>query len=200
MTKPDDTRRNFLKSSGSLFGASWLAINMPLILSASETAVENQQTGTGYENLSIEQALELDALVNQIIPADETPGAAETGVVYFIDAALGGFMSNAASVFGKGLNEFLQQTKAAYPGSMRFSELSPEQQTAMLKSVEETPFFGMLHFLTLCGMFSMPAYGGNRGDSGWNLVGFDHRHAWQPPFGFYDAAVHGQSTAEQDET
>jgi hypothetical protein len=22
---------------------------------------------------------------------------------------------------------------------------------------------------------------------GWDLIGFDHRHAWAPPFGYYDA-------------
>jgi hypothetical protein len=48
-------------------------------------------------------------------------------------------------------------------------------------------------FLTHCGMFAMPSWGGNKDLAGWNLIGFDSRHAWQPPFGFYDA----RATAEE---
>jgi hypothetical protein len=36
-------------------------------------------------------------------------------------------------------------------------------------------------------MFAMPSWGGNRERAGWALLGFDNRHAWQPPFGYYDA-------------
>ena len=199
MTIPEKSRRSFLKSGGTVFGASWLAINMPLILSASQAAEENQQAGAAYENLSAEEAVELGAWVNQIIPADDTPGATEIGVVYFIDAALGGFMASAAPALRQGLDEFQQKTQSSYPQFNRFSELSFDQQTEMIKSVEDTPLFGMLHLMTLCGMFCLPSYGGNRENAGWNLIGFDHRHAWQPPFGYYDAAVHGEASVGGDE-
>jgi hypothetical protein len=36
-------------------------------------------------------------------------------------------------------------------------------------------------------MFSSPEYGGNRDKVGFELLGFTDQHAWQPPFGFYDA-------------
>ncbi len=36
-------------------------------------------------------------------------------------------------------------------------------------------------------MFALPVYGGNKGYAGWKVLGFDHRHAWVPPFGHYDA-------------
>jgi len=137
--------------------------------------------------------------VNQIIPPDETPGAQEIGVVYYIDAALGGFMKEAAPMLRQGLEVFQQTVKSSYPPHTRLSELSFEQQTEALKSAEDTPLFGMLHFMTLCGMFSLPSYGGNRGSAGWKLIGFDHRHAWQPPFGYYDAAVHGEAVAGRSE-
>jgi hypothetical protein len=35
-------------------------------------------------------------------------------------------------------------------------------------------------------MFSLPGYGGNRGELGWRLMGFEDTHAFFPPFGFYD--------------
>jgi gluconate 2-dehydrogenase gamma chain len=179
-------------------GASWLGINMPLILSASQAAIKNKEAGASFKNISIQESVELSALVDQIIPPDETPGASEIGVVYFIDVAFGGFMSNSAPMFRSGLEELQQKVQSAYPDIDRFSELSLEQQTEILKSAEDTPLFGMLHFLTLCGMFCLPSYAGNRENAGWNLIGFDHRHAWQPPFGYYDASVHSQIASEGD--
>jgi len=199
MTKPLKSRRDFLRSGGSIVSASWLAINMPLIVSAAQTAAENNEAGVGFENITVEESVELSALVNQIIPPDETPGASEAGVVYFIDLALGSFMSSAAPGLRQGLEELQQKTKSTHPEVNRFSELTPDQQTRMLKSVEDTPLFGMLYFMTLSGMFCLPRYAGNRNNAGWDLIGFDHRHAWQPPFGYYDAAVHGQVTSGGDE-
>jgi gluconate 2-dehydrogenase gamma chain len=195
---PENTRRKFLKTGGTACGAAWLAMNMPLIVNAAATAAEKQQAQAGFKNLSGEEAVELAAWVNQIIPPDETPGGSETGVVYFIDAALGSFMSNEAAVLRQGLEEFQQKIRSSHPQTRRFSELSIEQQTAMLKSVEDTPLFGLLYFMTLCGMFCLPSYGGNLKNAGWELIGFDHRHAWQPPFGHYDAAVHGEAAVAAD--
>lgn len=194
-----NSRRDFLKSGGSVFGASWLAVNMPLIVSASETAAENKASGLGFKNISIEESIELSALVDQIIPPDESPGASEVGVVYYMDVALGGFMSAEAPMLRQGLEEIQKETKSAYPDINRFSELLFEQQTGVLKSIEDTPVFGMLHFMTLCGMFCLPSYAGNRENAGWNLIGFDHRHDWQPPFGYYDAAAHAQTPVVGDD-
>jgi gluconate 2-dehydrogenase gamma chain len=199
MTSSGNSRRDFLKSGGSIVGASWLAINMPLVVSAAQSAAENRDAGVAYKNITPEESVELSALVDQIIPADETPGASEIGVVYFIDAALGSFMANAAPGLRQGLEELQKKTRSAYPEASRFSGLPFEQQTSMLKSIEDTPLFGMLYFMTLCGTFSLPDYEGNRNSAGWDLIGFDHRHAWQPPFGYYDAAVHGQVPDEGDD-
>lgn len=199
MTMSKSSRRNFVKSGGSVMGASWLAINMPLIVSASQTAAQNKASGAGYKNLSIEESIELGAFVNQIIPPDETPGATEIGVVYFIDVALSDFKSSSAPMLREGLADLQQKTRSAYPGVQRFSELSFDDQTKMLKTIEDTPLFGTLHFLTLCGMFCLPSYSGNRDNAGWALIGFDHRHAWLPPFGYYDAAVHSQLPDEGDD-
>ena len=143
--------------------------------------------------------VELGAVVEQIIPPDETPGATETGVVYFIDIALGGFMAGSASTLRAGLEELQKMATSVQGRNHRFSDLSFEQQTGVLKEAENTDFFGTLHFLTMIGMFCLPKYGGNRDHVGWDLIGFNHQHAWQPPFGYYDAAVHSQTPREADD-
>jgi len=199
MTNLTKSRRDFLKSSGSAISASWMVVNTPLILAGWQTAQANKLEQAGFENLTPQEAVELSAIVDQIIPPDETPGAAEIGVVYFIDVALGGFMAGAAAILRQGLEELQQKAKTSTEKDQRFSSLSFEQQTQVLKAVEDTPFFNIMHTLTMMGMFCLPEYGGNRNLAGWNLLGFDHQHAWQPPFGYYDAAVHGHASEQGDD-
>ena len=102
------SRREFLTSSGSVLGASMLALNMPLILTACERAQTQLQSGAAYENITLEQAVELGAIADQIIPEDETPGATQTGVVYFMDTAFGGFMAGALPMLTQGSDSFSQ--------------------------------------------------------------------------------------------
>lgn len=198
MPKPISTRRDFLKSGGSVVGASLLALNTPLFLAACQTAQTNLISKADYVNISTEDALELSAVVDQIIPPDETPGATDTGVVYFIDAALGGFMAGSSDSLQQGLQDLagkaqLKVSQATGSRNGRFSGLPFDQQTQILKGVEDTPFFETLYFLTMMGMFCLPKYAGNKDNIGWDLLGFDHQHVWQAPFGYYDAAVHGQN-------
>ena len=62
------------------------------------------------------------------------------------------------------------------------------QQDAYLEANQESPFFGMVRMLTLCGFFGMSKYGGNTNGIGWKLVGMDPRvHTYESPFGYYDA-------------
>jgi gluconate 2-dehydrogenase gamma chain len=199
MFKSMRSRRDFLKSGGSAMGASWLALNSPLILAAYKTAQTNAVAKATYVNLSAEDALELGAIVDQIIPADETPGATDAGVVYFIDAALGGFMAGTSDSLKQGLEDLSGKVKSDGNQDGRFSDLSFDQQTSILKEVEDTPFFGTLYFLTMMGMFCLPKYAGNKDNIGWDLLGFDHQHVWQPPFGYYDAAHHEQGADQGGE-
>ena len=67
--------------------------------------------------------------------------------------------------------------------------LDDAQQIQYLEANERDPFFAFLQFLTPLGFFAHPSYRGNRDRLGWQLIGFEHRHAWLPPFGFYDAQV-----------
>jgi gluconate 2-dehydrogenase gamma chain len=132
-------------------------------------------------------------VVDQIIPPDDLPGAAEIGVVHFIDQAMGGFAADQAGLLQEGLADLDRRARAAVAGSQGFADLAFDQQTAMLQEIDTTPFFEQMIFLTHCGMFAMPSWGGNRERAGWALLGFDNRHAWQPPFGYYDA----QAMAEE---
>ena len=106
---------------------------------------------------------------------------------HFIDRALGGFMAGTAPMLKQGLADLDRRAAALSDGAQRFAGLPFGQQTTLLRDIEDGEFFETVIFLTHCGMFAMPHWGGNRDKAGWKLIGFDDRHAWQPPFGHYDA-------------
>lgn len=186
MTLKDQSRREFFSTSGSMFGGTWLAINLPAILAAANFACQAQKEGAEFEVLTSSEAVELEAIAAQIIPSDGTPGAREAGIIYFIDRALGTFNSDNAEEVKNGLEEFQGSIREKYPDAEAFSKLTSEQQINALKEIEESDFFNSVRTLTLSGMFSMPSYGGNRDKIGWDLLKFDDRRSWRPPFGYYD--------------
>jgi gluconate 2-dehydrogenase gamma chain len=136
--------------------------------------------------LTAAEAADIEAVAAQIIPTDDTPGAREAGVVYFIDRALATFLSRLAADYRVHLGEFQAAFRAQHPGGGSFASLASGQQVEYLKTVDRTPFFDSTRLLTLLGMFSMPEYGGNRAGVGWKLIGFEAQHVFEPPFGHYD--------------
>ena len=96
-----------------------------------------------------------------------------------------------AQEFVAGLATFQAQCARHYAGVAQFADLPAADQLAYLKHMEHTPFFGGMRFLTVLGLLALPSYGGNADKLGWKLVGFVDQHAWQPPFGHYDAGYAG---------
>jgi gluconate 2-dehydrogenase gamma chain len=139
--------------------------------------------------LGAADAADVEALTSQIVPSDDTPGAREAGVTYFIDRALGSFFAHWRESFQGGLAQFQAAARAAHPGAPSFAALTGDQQIAFLHTVDNMPFFDQARLLTLCGMFSNPSYGGNRDKLGWKLIGFEDQHIFEPPFGWYDREV-----------
>jgi gluconate 2-dehydrogenase gamma chain len=136
--------------------------------------------------LSAAEAADVEAVASQIVPTDDSPGAREAGVVNFIDLALGTFLSQLADDYRVQLASFQAAVRERYPSAASFASLGSERQIDYLKEIDRTPFFGTTRLLTLLGMFSLPAYGGNRDSVGWKLLGFEDAHVFRPPFGYYD--------------
>ena len=180
-------RRAFLKTSGSGVGAlmALQAVGIGALFSISCT---RREVGAGFSNLTQDEAHELESIAGQIIPVTDTPGAVDAGVIYFIDAALddGSPFAGLLPLFRQGLADLTQSVAALGTDAVKFSELNSSVQIDMLRAIENTPFFGNLRVLTLIGFLADPKYGGNRNGIGWDVIGLDNRHAWQPPFGYYD--------------
>jgi gluconate 2-dehydrogenase gamma chain len=180
------SRRSFLGTSAATLSAGWLMAHWPQIAAAAHDAHQSAAAGTGtFKFLAADEAADVEAFTTQIIPSGDTPGAREAHVVYFVDAVFAGSFANQAPDFRKGLTEFRMGCKSANGGTA-FAALSEAQQHAYLSTIETTPFFGWLRFLTVAGLLSSPKYGGNRDGIGWKLIGFEDKHVFSPPFGYYD--------------
>lgn len=154
------------------------------------------QVGQAQPSLTVltrEQAAEVEAFASRIIPSDDTPGAREAGVVYFIDRGLSTWAQGQRPVFTEGLAKLSRDVGAKFSGQTRLSALTPQQQDEVLKSIEQTPFFGTMRFATLAGMFSLPTHGGNKDFVGWKLVGQVEAMEFKSPFGWYDRPANRRS-------
>lgn len=105
--------------------------------------------------------------------------------MYFIDRSLLTWQAARAAEFRSGLADFQGKFAAAHPGGA-FATADEPTQLAFLTSQEKSDFFGYVRVLTLIGMFALPQYGGNRDGIGWQLIGFEDKHVFAPPFGDYD--------------
>jgi gluconate 2-dehydrogenase gamma chain len=189
MDDQDITRRLFISKSCVGLGSAWIISHLAEIAAAQEHAhhAALSQAPSKFEFFTQEQSIEVDAIAAQIIPTDDTPGAREARVVYFIDRALATFATDERAAFVEGLNGLQKKARKRFGKSRRFSDLSSEQQTELLKGIEKGQFFELVRTMTILGMFSNPEYGGNHNQIGWKLLGFEDQFHFKSPFGFYDA-------------
>ena len=201
----DLNRRNFLTRAGSAVSAVWISAHWPAIVAAAEHAHQAAKSASPakFQFFSPEQAVEIDAIAARIIPSDETPGAREAGVVYFIDRALTTFASDDQKTYREGIPSLQARLREIFPTAEKFSSVTPEQQDKILHSFNDqtasgrgiyranadaSPFFETVRVHTIVGFLIDPesGRGGNRDGVGWKLIGRDREHIFQPPFGYYD--------------
>jgi len=133
------------------------------------------------------EALTVAAASARIVPSDDSgPGAREAGVVIFIDRQLAGpwgrdghrythppFNEDAPEEMGYQGNATPREIyRQALKNLSGLDKLSPEQQDARLKSIENGRFFNLLRRNTIEGMFCDPLHGGNVDMVGWQMIGF----------------------------
>jgi gluconate 2-dehydrogenase gamma chain len=197
------SRRNFLSRGSAAVSAVWLSAHWPAIVAAAEHAHQAAKSSTPakFQFFSPEQAAEIDAITARIIPSDETPGAHEAGVVYFIDRALTSFAIDDQQTYRDGLTGLQARVHELFPSVEKFSLATPEQQDQVLHSFEAQAepgrrsfrpatktFFETVRVHTITGFLIDPDAGraGNLDGVGWKLIGRDRDHMFQPPFGHYD--------------
>ena len=201
MENHDPSRRSLLHTLAAVIASAATPLGWSQIAQAMEHAHQAGQIGTsGKTNfLTAAEVADIEAVAAQIIPTDDSPGAREAGVVYFIDRALATFLSQLASDYRAQLADFRSGYRQRYPTADSFGSLTSQQQIEHLKRTDQTPFFATTHLLTMLGMFAMPTYGGNRNNTGWKLIGFEDAHVFYPPFGYYDRGYPGFNHSGESE-
>ena len=179
------TRRSFLRLLQNSASKSAMVLTLPTIISACQEANQNRLTASAFQTLSSTEGMELDAIAERILPATDSPGARDAGVVYFFDNVLKD-RTEALDILKNGLHDLQKSTISEF-NSPSFHSLSSLDQDQLLKRIEGTEFFATARYLTIAGMFALPEYGGNRNLVGDQLVGFDDHFGWTIPFGYYDA-------------
>jgi len=135
--------------------------------------------------LTVDEARTLAAICDQIIPADEDPGAAWAGVVNYIDLQLCGPLQHLRTSYRLGIAAVDKSSRALHGADFR--ELTSNQQTELLtlmekgqapaeawKQISSAEFFGLLVDQTMQGFYGDPRHGGNRERASWKMLGIPY--------------------------
>ncbi|HET6566566.1 MAG TPA: gluconate 2-dehydrogenase subunit 3 family protein [Rhodothermales bacterium] len=160
-------RREALKAVGLMLGSAVTPSVASFVLSGCKSV-----QGAPLQTLTSDQGELVATIAELIIPETDTPGARAAGVHQFIDALLtGGYRPEEREQFMTGLAAF--EDRARKENGSSFVENTPEQQTALLKTLEAEakqtrqsgqrgddqprPFFPMIKELTIAGYYTSEA-------------------------------------------
>ena len=178
------SRRKFVGATA--LGAVWILAGAACTRTDATPAGAKSTIAPTLVHFTPEQAAQVDAITSRIIPTDDTIGAHDAGVVYFIDRTLTTFGKEQVPLFADGLTALGEATAKRHGSAATFASVTPAQQDALLRDIEKTPFFGAMRFATIAGFLSLPKYGGNKDYVGWKFIGQDVAMEQRSPFGWYD--------------
>ncbi|HEY3372947.1 MAG TPA: gluconate 2-dehydrogenase subunit 3 family protein [Prolixibacteraceae bacterium] len=170
MSKPN--RRDFIKSASLAFGSILL---LPSCLKQNNI----------YRFFTPEEAKCIIAFCEQIIPKDESPGATDAGVIFYIDRQLSGVFDYDQDTYRNGIKNLQSYCKGKY--SKTFESLAPEVQVKLLTAMEsnqinepEWPegkpadFFNRVLSHTMQGFYGSPIHGGNKDYMSFEMLRIDY--------------------------
>ncbi len=135
------------------------------------SAVSCSRTRSPWRFFTPEEARTVEAICEQIVPADQDPGAAKAGVVNFIDRQLVGHYAEFQKTYREGVAKTDQLSLTMF--AARFVDLPLERQTEVLKAMEKSAkeFFSLIVAHTMQGFYGDPRHGGNRDQVSWKMLG-----------------------------
>lgn len=137
--------------------------------------------------LTLGEARMLTVLCDVIIPPDQDAGAAQAGVVQFIDRQLVGYHRGSQSLYRQGLAALATSSQLLFHKPL--IDLAPDQIVSLVarwekdelpkeawKAVKPREFFDRFVEHVMQGFFGSPRHGGNRDAVSWRMLGVP-----QPP-------------------
>jgi gluconate 2-dehydrogenase gamma chain len=132
--------------------------------------------------LNDEDAATVQAFAERLWPAAPgRPGAAEIGVLNYIDLALAGAYADQQDFYRRGLAQLDAYCRATH--QKPFVQLDTAQQDDVIRALEQNKasgfawppaplFFNTVRTHVMEGLFADPVYGGNKNFEGWRQIGF----------------------------
>jgi gluconate 2-dehydrogenase gamma chain len=165
-------RRDFIKSAGLAFGSVLL---FPACLKQLSM----------YRFFTPEEALCVIALSEQIIPKDQSPGATDAGVIYYIDRQLSGVFHYDQETYRNGIRNL--QAYCGKNSGKKFEVISPDEQIKIMKFMESnqigenewspgrpSEFFELILSHTMQGFYGSPIHGGNKDFMSFEMLRIDY--------------------------
>ena len=148
-------------------------LEVGIVAAAAGSLVSCGRTGGGpyWRFFTAAEARTVDAITEQIIPADTEPGASQASVVNFIDLQLTKHYRKHRDAYRKGIAGVEAASRSRFGKS--FTELATEQRTEVLTEIEEKAgeFFALIRAHTMQGYYGDPRHGGNRDEVSWKMLG-----------------------------
>jgi gluconate 2-dehydrogenase gamma chain len=130
------------------------------------------------------EALAMDAIAEQIIPADEWPGGRDSGVTNFIDKQLTGPYTRFQDIYRKGIAALQQSCGVRY--HLKFENLKWDLQTLLLETMEaggmkepqwkdgfDQQFFNLVRDHSMQAYYGNPRHGGNKNNMSYKMLKLD---------------------------
>ena len=165
-------RRDFIKSAGLVFGSVLL---FPSCL---------KQTSI-YRFFTPDEAKCIIAFCEQIIPKDESPGATDAGVIYYIDRQLSTIFNYDQDTYRNGIKNL--QAYCNKKASRSFELLAATEQQKIIKMMESnqiketewpqgkpSEFFNLVLSHTMQGFYGSPIHGGNKDYMSFEMLRIDY--------------------------
>lgn len=165
-------RRDFIKSTSFAFGSVLL---FPSCL----------KQKSAYRFFTPEEAICITAICEQIIPHDESAGATDAGVIYYIDRQLSSVFHYDQDTYRNGIKD-LQAYCAKKYGKI-FEKLIFDEQTRLLLLLESnqlnatewpqgksSDFFNLVRSHTMQGFYGSPIHGGNKDYVSFEMLKIDY--------------------------
>jgi gluconate 2-dehydrogenase gamma chain len=174
------TRRDAIKVVSLAVGGALACVGGGMLIGRADAA----QAGT-WHFFTPEEARLVEAVAEQIIPADKDPGAKDAGVVIFIDRQLVGPYARHQTPYRNGLHALQETCRRQF--SRPFEALGRDDQTKVLASLEagwaphelwKSPtgaeFFNLVLEHTMQGFYGSPQDGGNRNYVSYTMLGAEY--------------------------
>jgi gluconate 2-dehydrogenase gamma chain len=165
-------RRQFLKTAGTLLAGSYYLAGC-------------SAPPSRWRFFTEAEAGLADCIAEQIIPADQDPGARDAGVVNFLDKQLVGPYKRFQAQYRSGLAAVEKTSQEMF--GRTFAKLAWDQQTNLLLALESgsakrsgwqstssQEFFQMIREHCLQGFYGSPRRGGNRNYVSYRMLGLDY--------------------------